>query len=307
MEFQEFLKSNKICFKVSSPMHAASSGRHEQKIGAFKSLMKKLDYEQDLNEATLRERWEVINQMPSRAGELSPARLAFRRERRNPLMPILPQEGEEEERGKKQKEEKDKRREQANARITKRTKKPPILVPGQRILTSKYSTGNQDNEKSVPGKVVRLRPNTRGRSAVIELSDGSTTVRNRRFCAIDPTEPQPDESVDNIEGDDGHTCIKIIQKKEEGNDEVYLENRIQKLKARGAVKVVHLKDIGGYHMIMVTNRTGPSSIVMTKEKSKVKKKRKVMFDLDDEEEENEEDGDDDRQSEDDDFTDSDEE
>ena len=149
--------------------------------------------------------------------------------------------------------------------------------------------------------MVRLRPNTRGRSAVIELSDGSTTVRNRRFCAIDPTEPQPDESVDNIEGDDEHTSIKIIQKKEEGNDEVYLENRVQKLKARGAVKVVHLKDIGGYHMIMVTNRTGPSSIVMTKEKSKVKKKRKVMFDLDDEEEENEEDG------EDDDFTDSDEE
>ena len=150
-------------------------------------------------------------------------------------MPILPQEGEEEERGKKQKQEKDKRREQANARITKRTKKPPILVPGQRILTSKYSTGNQDNEKSVPGKVIRLRPNTRGRSAVIELNDGSTTVRNRRYCAIDPTEPQPDDSVNNIEGDDGHTCIKLIQKKEKGDDEVYLENRIQKLKARGAI------------------------------------------------------------------------
>ena len=300
-EFQEFLKTNKIRFRVSSPMHAASSGRHEQKVGQFKSLMKKIEYEQELNEATLRERWEMINQMPSRTGELSPARLAFRRERRNPSMPILPQAGGEEERGKKQKEEKDKRREQTNARMTKRTKKPPIFVPGQRILTSKYSTGNEDNEKSVPGKVVRLRKNSRGRSAVIELSDGSTTVRNRRFCAIDPTEPQPDESVDNIEGDDGHTCIKIIQKKEEGNDEVYLENRIQKLKARGAMKVVHLKDIGGYHMIMVTNRTGPSSIVMTKEKSKVKKKRKVMFDLDDEEEENEEDG------EDDDFTDSDEE
>ena len=67
------------------------------------------------------------------------------------------------------------------------------------------------------------------------------------------------------------------------------------------MKVEHLKDIGGYHMIMVTNRTGPSSIIMTKEKSKVKKERKVMFDLDDEEEESEEDG------EDDDVTDSDEE
>ncbi len=87
-------------------MHAASSGRHEQKVGQFKSLMKKLEYEQELNEATLRERWEVINQMPSRAGELSPARLAFRRERRNPLMPILPQAGgEEETKGGKRQEE----------------------------------------------------------------------------------------------------------------------------------------------------------------------------------------------------------
>ena len=306
-EFQDFLKSNKIRFKVSSPMHAASSGRHEQKIGSFKSLMKKLDYEQDLSEATLRERWEVINQMPSRPGELSPARLAFRRERRNPLMPILPQEGGEEEQGQKQKQEKDKRRDQANARITKRTKKPPVLVPGQRILTSKYSTGNQDNEKSLPGNVIRIRPNTRGRSAVIELNDGSTTVRNRRYCTIDPTEPQPDDSVDNIEGDEGHTCIKLIQKKEEGDDEVYLENKIQKIKARGAIKAAHLKDINGYHMIIVTNRTGPNSIIMNKEKSKVQKKRKVTFSLDDGEEEDEEDDDDDLQSKEEDITDSDEE
>ena len=88
---------------------------------------------------------------------------------------------------------------------------------------------------------------------------------------------------------------------------MYLENKIQKIKARGAIKAAHLKDINGYHMIIVTNRTGPNSIIMNKEKSKVQKKRKVTFSLDDGEEEDEEDDDDDLQNEEEDITDSDEE
>ena len=105
-------------------------------IGVFKSLMKKLKFENNLNEGTLRERWELIQQMPSKTGELSPARFAFRRERQNPALPILPQSGGEIEQREKQKQDKDKRRDQLNARKSKRVRKPPFFIPGQRILTS---------------------------------------------------------------------------------------------------------------------------------------------------------------------------
>ena len=166
--------------------------RHEERVGAFKSLTKKLDFENQLIEAVLRERWELLQQMPFRPGELSPVRLAFRRERRNPALPILSQSGGEAEQAERQKQDKDKKRNQPNERKSKRVKKPPFFIPGQRILTSKYSTGNQDTAKILLGKVLQLQPNTRGTSAVIELDDGSTTVRNRKMCVLDPSQPQPD-------------------------------------------------------------------------------------------------------------------
>ena len=152
-------------------------------------------------------------------GELSSARLAFRGERRNPALPIIPQSGGEEEQGRRKKEEKDKRRNQLNARRSKRVKKPPILVPGQRIMTSKYSTSNEDTDKVLPGKVLRIRPITQERSAVIELDNGKTTIRNRKMCVLDTSQPQPD-TVNNVEECDSNTCIKLIAKKEKNNDEI---------------------------------------------------------------------------------------
>ena len=50
--------------------------------------------------------------MPSKPGEFSPSRIAFRRERRHPLIPALPAEGGEIEQGHKQQE--DKEREQGD-------------------------------------------------------------------------------------------------------------------------------------------------------------------------------------------------
>ena len=136
-EFQEFLKQNKIRHRLSSPMNAQSSGRHEERVSAYKQMLKKLKYEDKLTEAEARWRWELINKLPSKTGQLSPARLAFRRERRHPNIPAIPTSGGEKEQGEKQKQEKRKKQEAINKKRSTRVKKPPNLVVGQRILTNK--------------------------------------------------------------------------------------------------------------------------------------------------------------------------
>merc|ERR1712016_151762 len=144
--------------------------------------------------------------MPSKPGEFSPARLAFNRERRHPLAPMIQRSGGEDIQGQKQKMERRKRQEQANARKSKRVKKPEPFVVGQRILTQRYSTNNKDKEYVLAGKVIKIRPRSSGRSAVIQLNDGTTTIRNRKMCIIDQDQPQI-EIVNNVLSSK-HTYIK---------------------------------------------------------------------------------------------------
>ena len=287
-EFQDFLKQNKIRHRLSSPMHAQSSGRHEERVSAYKQMLKKLKYEDKLTEAEARWRWELINNLPSKRGELSPARLAFRRERRHPSIPAIQTSGGEKEQAEKQKREKKKKQEAVNQKRSKRVKKPPQLVVGQRILTNKYSTNNKDKDFVLPGKVIKIRPRSQGRSAVIELTDGSTTIRNRKMCIIDQDQPQP-ETVNNIEQDD-NTYIKLIVKDREKDHiaEVYLDNTIQKLKARGAKEVTHLKDLGSHHMIKIQTQVSPKSILTTR---KTFHNKKLRFKEDNKEEGDNEDSD----------------
>ena len=98
-EFQEFLQNNKIQHRLSAPMASRSNGRAEQKIKAYKSMLTKLFSEGRPTEADARSTWELLNLMPSKPGEFSPSRIAFRRERRHPLIPALPAEGGEIEQG----------------------------------------------------------------------------------------------------------------------------------------------------------------------------------------------------------------
>ena len=68
-----------------------------------------------------------------------------------------------------------------NAKKGKNVKKPDKFIVGQRVLTQKYTSGNAKGDKSitVPAKVLAIRPNTHERSALLELSDGRTTIRDR--------------------------------------------------------------------------------------------------------------------------------
>merc|ERR1712047_113522 len=76
----------------------------------------------------------------------SPSRLAFRRERRHPLIPAIPDQGGEIEQGRKQQEEKEQVR--RNSKRGKNVKKPPTFKVGQRVLTQKFTSGNAKRDRS---------------------------------------------------------------------------------------------------------------------------------------------------------------
>ena len=109
--------------------------------------------------------------MPSKTGEFSPSRLSFRRERRHPLIPAIPDQGGEIEQGRKQQEDKEKEQVRRNSKRGKNVKKPPTFKVGQRVLTQKFTSGNAKRDRSftVPAKVISIRPDTEERSAVLEL------------------------------------------------------------------------------------------------------------------------------------------
>ena len=106
-------------------MMARSNGRIEERIKCYKNMLTKLHAEGHTTEGEARSTWELMNQMPSRAGEFSPARLAFRRERRHPLIPALPAQGGEIEQGRKQQEDKEREQVRRNSKRGKNVKKPP--------------------------------------------------------------------------------------------------------------------------------------------------------------------------------------
>ena len=104
-----------------------------------------------------------------------------------------------------------------NSKKGKHVKKPDKVIVGQRVLTQKYTSGNAKRDKSftLPAKVLAIRPNTHERSAVLELPDGKTTIRDRIHCCFDPSQPQPD-TVDNIQECDT-TYLKLMPEPQESN------------------------------------------------------------------------------------------
>ena len=68
-EFQTFLENNKIQHRLSAPMMARSNGRIEERIKCYKNMLTKLHAEGRTTEGEARSTWELLNQMPSKAGE----------------------------------------------------------------------------------------------------------------------------------------------------------------------------------------------------------------------------------------------
>ena len=277
-EFQTFLKQNKIEHRLSAPMKAASNGRAEERIKSYKQMLTKLHYEGRTSEADARSTWELLQNMPSRPGQFSPARIAFRRERRHPLMPCIPADGGEAEKGKQQFQHKLDEQVKRNSRMPKNIKKPTKFVVGQRVLTQKYSSGNTKRDKSfsLPAKVIAIRPNTHEMSAVLEFPDGKTTIRDRIHCKLDPSQPQPD-TVNNIEASTTEYFKLIPKAQEETKDDgQMIDSMMQKLKARGS-EVEFMTDVGDFILVKIKNRINPHSCLKTDAIPKVK--LKVRFSM----------------------------
>ena len=267
-EFQAFLRDNKIEHRLSAPMKSASNGKCEERVKAYKNMLTKLHYEGRRSEADARETWELLQNMPSKPGVLSPARIAFRRERRHPLMPCIPakldSEETEGERGREQFDLKLQEQVRRNHRRARNVKKPDKFIVGQRVLTQKYTSGNAKRDKAftLPAKVIAIRPNTHDRSAILQLADGKTTIRDRIHCCIDPRQPQPDV-IDNIECTKTE-YLKLIPKPQdsEPDDQQLIDILVQKCKARGA-EVQMISDAGGAILVKIKSHTMPPSCLKT--------------------------------------------
>ena len=199
-EFQEWMENNKIEHRLSSPLNSRSNGACEQKIGHWKSLKRKLEFEGKNTEADMRAAWELMQNLPTSPGSLSPARLAFFRDRRHPALPVIPAHGGEAQAGQIAQREKQEEKVRRNDNISKFTRKPEKFTVGERVLVQ-----HKDKKKGfcLPAKVIQIRPNTNDRSAVLEFPDGSTMIRNRAFCHRDLQQAQPDDAVNNIVQDEG--------------------------------------------------------------------------------------------------------
>merc|ERR1711994_470384 len=174
-------------------------------------------------------------------------------ERRHPLIPALPDQGGEIEQGRKQQEDKEKEQVRRNSKRGKNVKKPDKFKVGQRVLTQKFTSGNAKRDRSftVPAKVISIRPNTEERSAVLELANGTTTIRDRSHCCLDPTQPQPD-TIDNILACE-ETYLKLTPKPQEhnGDEQQAIDSMMQKLKAKGQ-EVHMMADTGDSILLEVT-------------------------------------------------------
>ena len=128
--------------------------------------------------------------------------------------------------------------------------------------SEKYTSGNAKSNESftIPAKVLAIRPNTRERSAILELCDGRTTIRDRLHCCIDPTQPQPD-TIDNIEECDAN-YLKFITKPQVSNkdEQQIIDTMMQKMKAKRE-EVQLIAGIGRSILVEVTSQFQPHSCI----------------------------------------------
>ena len=97
--------------------------------------------------------------------------------------------------------------------MARNLRKPPELEIGLRVLVQ-----NKKGVFCIPAKVIAIRPESHDRTAVVEYTDGSTQIRNRRFFIVDKSQPQVNDIVANIETDQNH-YLRLERSSSEGNSE----------------------------------------------------------------------------------------
>ena len=193
-EMEDWLKDNKIRHRTSSVANAASNGSVEACIRKWKYLKLKLRNEGRNSAGDMQEAWALLQDMPTGVRELAPARLAMLRERRNPMLPVIPSlPGEELEQGENFQKIKEQRKHDRNTKVSKYNRIPLDLEVGKRVLVQ-----NKKGAFIIPAKVIEIRPNTAGRSAIIEYGDGSNACKNRKHMIEDTSQTQPDHQVSNF-------------------------------------------------------------------------------------------------------------
>ena len=196
-EMEGWLKDNKITHRISSPGRARSNGAVESKIKCYKAIREKLITEGRYSAGAMQEAWSTAQDFPSEPGELAPSRLALFQDRRNPRLPFLPGEpGDEIDVGQETRQVREKRKADRNEKMATNVRKPPQLEVGLRVLVQ-----NKKGVFCIPAKVIAIRPESHNRTAIVEYTDGSTQIRNRRFFILDKSQPQVNEIVANIEAD----------------------------------------------------------------------------------------------------------
>ena len=193
-------------------------------------------------------------------------------------MPCIPTEGDEVARGRNQFDQKLEEQVRRNSKRAKNVKKPDKFMIGQRVLTQKYSSGNAKRDKAfiLPAKVIAIRPNTHERSAILQLANGKTTIRDRIHCCLDPQQPQPD-TINNIEYATTE-YMKLIPKPQdrENDDQQLIDTLVQKCKARGA-EVQFISDTGPSILVNISSHLMPPTCLKNGTSSRQKKELRFNF------------------------------
>ena len=119
------------------------------------------------------------------------------------------------------------RKAERNEKMPSNLRKPPELAIGLRILVQ-----NKKGVFCIPAKIISIRPDSHNRSAVVEYTDGSTQIRNRRFFIEDKTQPQVNDIVANIELDECYyfrleRVKPSSQKDTKGDDEDFVLKKVK--------------------------------------------------------------------------------
>lgn len=213
-EMEGWLKENKITHRISSPGRPRSNGAVEAKIKSYKAIREKLITEGRYSAGAMQEAWSTAQDFPAEPGELAPSRLALFQDRRNPRIPFLPGEpGDEIDAGQEARQVRERRKVERNEKLAKNVRKPPDLEIGLRILVQ-----NKKGAFCIPAKVISIRPESHNRTAVVQYTDGSTQIRNRRFFIEDKSQPQVNDVVANIEVDP-KSYLRLERSSNRGEDE----------------------------------------------------------------------------------------
>ena len=209
-----WLKEDKITHRISSPGRPRSNGAVEAKIKSYKAIREKLITEGRYSAGAMQEAWSTAQDFPAEPGELAPSRLALFQDRRNPRIPFLPGEpGDEIDAGQEARQVRERRKVERNEKLAKNVRKPPDLEIGLRILVQ-----NKKGAFCIPAKVISIRPESHNRTAVVQYTDGSTQIRNRRFFIEDKSQPQVNDVVANIEVDP-KSYLRLERSSNRGEDE----------------------------------------------------------------------------------------